>query len=340
MKKTWLKCAAFVLAAALVSPVALKAQDDKEKDKESKNIKEKKEVQQIIITRKSEKDEKVVVEINGDKVTINGKSIEEYKNSGGDINVRTNKVKDMEYLTRIPNVSGTWNFNGDGHANLVGIEANRAMLGVTTDNNDKGAVILSITKESAASKIGLKEGDIITNVDGKKIATPDELTTAIRSHKPGDKVEVTYLRDNKEQKANTELTGWKSQDFKMDMGDMNWGKVMPNIQTVPGFRTQNGQLFSYNGNTPKLGLSVQDTDDGKGVKVIEVDSESNAAKAGLKLNDVVTEVDSKAINSTDEMVKSMKENKEKVSVMFKVIRDGKTQNVEVKMPRKIQTKDL
>ena len=41
-------------------------------------------------------------------------------------------------------------------------------------------------------------GDVITKVDGKAIATADDLAGVIQSHKPGDQVKVTYLRDGKE----------------------------------------------------------------------------------------------------------------------------------------------
>ncbi|MBC7873496.1 MAG: PDZ domain-containing protein, partial [Ferruginibacter sp.] len=68
--------------------------------------------------------------------------------------------------------------------------------------------------------------------------------------------------------------------------------------------------------------------------------ESNAAKAGIKEDDIVTEVDGKAVNSTDDIVKMIKENKDKTSMMFKLQRAGKTQNIEVKMPKKIKTTDL
>ena len=86
-----------------------------------------------------------------------------------------------------------------------------------------------------------------------------------------------------------------------------------------------------------LGLSVQDTDDGKGVKVIEVDDESNAEKAGIKEDDIITEVEGKAVNSADEIAKIIKESKDKTSVMVKLTRSGKTQNIEVKIPRKLKT---
>jgi len=347
MKKNWLKIAGFVIAAALLVPVSLLAQNDEKGDKGDKATKEKKDVEQIIITRKGDKDEKTVVEINGDKVTINGKPLEEYKDKNGDISVRLNKLKDLEFLTRIPGGAGTnWNFNGNDAFKLFSGDDNHAMLGVTTEATDQGAKINDITKESAAEKMGLKEGDIITKVDDKKIENPDDLSAAIKAHKPGDKVAVTYLRDKKEQKATTELTKWKGMtgvyNFKMDPSDMNMKlrEVMPRIQGTPDVRAPYGQNFTWSGGTPKLGLSVQDTDDGKGVKVIDVDEESNAAKAGVKEDDVITEADGKTINSTDDMVKTIKESKDKVSIMLKLQRAGKTQNIEVKMPRKIKTADL
>jgi len=342
MKKTRIRFAAFVVAVALFAPVALLAQDDK-KVKEEKEVKEKKDVQQVVITRKGDKGEKVVVEIVGDKITINGKPLDEYKDKDGNISVRLNKLKD-EFLTRIPGVGLNWNSDAFDNLKFFTDDANHAMLGVTTESTDEGAEVNSVTKESAAEKMGLKEGDIITKVGDKKIEGPDDLSEAIKSHKPGDKVAITYLRDKKEQKATAELTKWKgvngygkSQNFNMDFGD-DFKKEIPRIMTMP--RTPGGQNWSWSGGTPKLGLSVQDTNDGKGVKVIEVDDESNAKKAGIKEEDVVTEVDGNPVNSTDDMVKMIKESKDKISVMVKLQRGGKTQNIEVKMPRKIKTADL
>lgn len=346
MKKTLINFVAFALVAVLLAPISVSAQDEKG----DKGVKEKKDVQQIIITHKSGKDEKVVVEIKGDKITVNGKPLEEYKDKDGDISVRLNKLKDLEYLAKVPGLSGTWNFDGNDNFKFFNQDANLAMLGVTTEKTDMGATISDITKESAAEKIGLKEGDIITKVDDKKIESPDDLSTAIKAHKPGDKVTITYLRDKKEQKATAELTKWKGlnvfgstapgQNYKLNLDGMDFNKEIPRVMTIPRTPGAPGQLWNWSGGTPKLGLSVQDTDDGKGVKVIEVDGESNAAKAGIKEDDVVTEVDGKAVNSTDDMVKQIKESKDKNSIMIKLLRSGKTQNIEVKMPRKIKTADL
>jgi len=317
-------------------PVTLLAQkDDKDKEKEQKT---KKESQQIIITRTGDKDEKIVVEVNGDKVTVNGKPIEDYK--GGDVILRRNMGRDAWAFSEGQNSwgrtspNGSYNFN----YNYVNSDSNRAMLGVTTDEADKGVEIQNVTKESGAAKAGLKEGDVITKIDDKKIESPDELTKAIRAHKPGDKVTVTYLREDKEQKVTAELGKMKGVNVytvspKVDLGNMNFDYKMPDM-VMP----RRGYAWSNSG--PKLGLTVQDTDDGKGVKVIDVDDEGTAEKAGIKEDDVITSVDGKAVNSADEVAKIIKESKDKPSVMVKLTRAGKTQNIEVKIPRKLKTADL
>lgn len=349
MKKVIIRITALMIALAFATPVELLAQDEKGDN----DGKDKKETQQIIITRKNTKDDKVVVEIKGDKITINGKPLDEYKDKDGDINVRINNLRNLELMGRISgmnNMRGFDAFEGNDNLKYFNADANHAMLGVTTETADEGAEINSVTKESAAEKIGLKEGDIITKVDDKKIENPDDLSAAIKAHKPGDKVEITYLRDKKIQKATAELTKWKGVNlfgtttpgfkFYNDMEGFDLNKEKFRELTIPRAPNAFGPGWSWSGNGPKLGLSVQDTDDGKGVKVIEVDEESNAAKAGIKEDDIVTEVDGKAVNSTDEMVKVIRESKEKTSVMIKLQRAGKTQNIEVKMPRKIKTADL
>jgi serine protease Do len=345
MKRLAVKFALAALLATFAIPAL--AQDDKkvEKDKTEKEVKEKKEVEQIIITRNSDSKEKTVVEINGDKITVNGKPIEDLKD--GDVKVHRSKYKTFDglngYSMQRARVGGGQNFNwdNDGFNLFSDVDENRAMLGVVTEEVDGGGVkVTDITDESAAKKAGIKEGDVITKINDTKIESPDQLSEVIRKQKPGDKVTVTLLRDKKEQKLTTELGKWKGVgvfnyapgQFKMDMPDYR-ELITPKIQGVP--RTS----WSMSGQ-PKLGLSVQDTDDGKGVKVLEVDHDSNAAKAGLKENDIITQFNDKEVNSADEVAKLVRENKDKVSIKLKVNRNGKTENIEVKMPRKLKTADL
>ncbi len=347
MKKICTLLISFSIVLAMLAPVSLFAQKE---DKDVKETKEKKEAQQIVITRRGGNDKKLVVEINGENITVNGKPLSDLKDMDIDINVRLNKLKDMESLTFMTPPNGRrGNMNENKQIiRMYKNDDNRPMLGVISEKADEGAKVQSITKESAAEKMGLKEGDIITKIDDKKVEGPDDLAEAIKTHKPGDKVNVTFLRNKKELKATGELSAWKGMDtfsgtgsFDMKEMDIDIEHMMPRIESMPGMRAPlGGQNWSWAGGAPKLGISVQDTDDGKGVKVIEVEEESNAAKAGIKEDDIITQVDDKAVNAVDEIAKMIREKKDNPSAKFQITRNGKSQTIEVKMPRKIRTADL
>lgn len=336
MKRNYLKLSALAIATSLIVPVAIHAQDEKDKDN-----RDKKDVEQIIITRKGDTKDKVTVEINGDKVTVNGKPMEDLKDGkitlkDGNITINRHRGSSVYSYT---SPRGNWSWN-DGNT-FFNENENMAMLGVVTERVDEGVKITDVTDESGAEKAGLKEDDIITKVDDKKIEDPDDLTKAIRDHKAGDKVTITYLRGKKEQKATAELTKWKGAEFNAmaKIPNMDF-EMMPKIQALPRTRISPGQYYGLLDNRPRLGLSVQDTEDGKGVKVIDVDDEGNGQKAGVKENDVIIGVNDKEVNSADEVAKIVRESRDKSSLMLKIKRDGKTQNIEVKMPRKLKTADL
>lgn len=324
------KIALLSLASALVAPFSLTAQE-KEKEKE----KEKKDAEQIIIMRKGDKTDKVVVELQGEKVLVNGKEI---KDGDDNITVHRTKIKDIWAY------GGNSSWNGEAFRAMAA-ETNRPMLGVTTDKVEGGVEIQEITKESGAEKAGLKKGDVIKKINDTKIETPDGLSAAIKKFKPGEKVNVTYARDKKDHTVSAELSKWKGVNvyttapgqFNFDMGDLNLG----GLQALPRARSYNyNQNWSWSGGGPKLGISVQDTEDGKGVKVLEADDDGNAYKAGIRENDVLTEVDGKAVNSADEVAKIIRESKDKTSVKMKLLRNGKTETLDVKIPRRLKTADL
>lgn len=73
-------------------------------------------------------------------------------------------------------------------------------------NGAYGAYVNSVSKDSPAEKSGIKKGDVITKIDGEQVDTATTLITSIRSHKVGDKITLTLLRDGKEQDVEVELT--------------------------------------------------------------------------------------------------------------------------------------
>ena len=342
-----------MVAALLFSatPAIVFAQNEKAKAQEDRaKAKEKTTRQQIVITRTGDENSKTLIEIDGDKVKINGKDAADLK----DINVRINDLKGTGAISFGPGQNFDFDFNPI-QPSIFRTDSNRAMLGVITDGHDKGAEIQSVSKESAAEKAGLKKGDIITKIESGKISdreieTTDDVTDAIRAHKPGDNIGITYLRNGKVERTSATLGRWKG----VNMTTMTAPRVLsgqvwrehlnervgePRMPAAP-FGQGGGNVFVTTTRGPKLGMVVQDTDEGKGVKVVDVDDEGTAHKAGVQEDDIITHVDDKAVNSADEISKMMREKKDQASVRFQVERNGKRQNIEVRIPRKIKSVDL
>jgi serine protease DegQ len=70
------------------------------------------------------------------------------------------------------------------------------LLGV---NQTSGVVVQDVVKPGPAADAGLQPGDIIVAVDGKNVATAEDLIADIEQHKPGDRVQLTVLRGNAKQ---------------------------------------------------------------------------------------------------------------------------------------------
>lgn len=90
----------------------------------------------------------------------------------------------------------------------------RAVLGITiSELNSKiakekgitavneGAVIEEVSDLSAAREAGLKKGDVIIALGGQPVKTIAQLHEQVARYRPGDKVKVTYVRDNKTSEA-------------------------------------------------------------------------------------------------------------------------------------------
>jgi S1-C subfamily serine protease len=74
-----------------------------------------------------------------------------------------------------------------------------AFLGVTgTDpsTGPGGGLVTDVQADTPAGKAGIKEGDLITAVDGKRVTSMSELASEIRRHSPGDRVVLTFTRDD------------------------------------------------------------------------------------------------------------------------------------------------
>jgi putative serine protease PepD len=89
-----------------------------------------------------------------------------------------------------------------GHAThpAIGVQAMNASAG-----GRAGALVRSVLPNSPAQQAGLRVGDVITAVGDTKVSSVDELIVAIREHKIGDSVTITYYRGGDKQTARTRL---------------------------------------------------------------------------------------------------------------------------------------
>ncbi|GAA3384314.1 S1C family serine protease [Cryptosporangium minutisporangium] len=74
--------------------------------------------------------------------------------------------------------------------------AEHATLGVSAQDTQTGtgAQLAQVTSGSAADKAGLRAGDVVTAIGDRRVTDTDGLVAAVRSHEPGESVEVTYQR--------------------------------------------------------------------------------------------------------------------------------------------------
>lgn len=147
-------------------------------------------------------------------------------NSGGPLFDSRGRI--VGVTSSIASLSGSGGSTGEGQAGSIGLgfaipinqasmiatqlidhgEAVHAALGVmvgqevaTVDKVSRlGARVQEINSGSAADKAGLKQGDIITKIDGKPVKGSLSLVGFVRQYAVGDTVELTVVRDGKEQK--------------------------------------------------------------------------------------------------------------------------------------------
>jgi len=324
------------------------------------------EYDEIVIKHKSDKDTKVSVEIKDGQVFVNGKPVAEFDDDNVSVRKKKIRVFDGQSFSfsgpgdaqgggtfYAPGPSTRFRKQGGGawsitpHAYGMDNE-DQAVLGVAYEkagDNVAGAKVKSLIKGGSAEKAGLKVGDVITKIDEIKIEESEDLAKAIHKYKPDAKVTVTYKREGKEQKVTAALGKLdaraysKSYNFNYlnpgEDGDFNF--KMPPMEQMNPMSPRN---FSWGDKSLRLGIKAQDTEDGKGVKVLDVDDESSAEKAGIKEGDIITRFDGKDVNSATALAELARESKTKTSVKISLSRAGKSQEVEVKIPRKLKTADL
>lgn len=310
-------------------------------------------------------EERVNVLIDGDKIIINGEEVGENDpriNGEGKNGVILKKMVTpgkkivKEILVEGKPLDMNSEFDLNGLTMGTPAQSNAAFLGVISEDNELGAKINEVSEASPAEKAGLHEGDIITNVNDTKITGPKDLYDAIGKYKPSEKVQISILKDGAKTKLTVELAKNKNLPQAFNFSRPNQGTTIePNWgPNTPRGRGNNGtQRFGFelpqmpelnnifgNIEKPKLGISVEDVEENEGVKISSVSGNSPAAKAGLKEDDIITEVNDKKVKDVDGIKPIIKGASEGTIFKFNITRNGKNIVIEVKIPKKLKTADL
>jgi putative serine protease PepD len=80
-------------------------------------------------------------------------------------------------------------------------EAEYPVIGanVNTGPGSSGATVVEVMGDTPAARAGLLEGDRIVAIEGERVADGISLIVAIRTHRPGETIELTLVRDGEEQ---------------------------------------------------------------------------------------------------------------------------------------------
>lgn len=334
---------AIFACSCLLSGSIATAQEKKEKKQKQ---------EEIVIKKKGNREDKVTIVIDGDKVTINGEPVTDFKddnfaiekrnfdfhNEGDDWSSRDfppiPPVPPVPPIPPLPPTPPNWNFNYDNDLQLN--SEPKAMLGVYTEKDEKGARITDVMDKSPAKKAGLIKGDIITKVDGKDITDPSSLSAAVNEYKPDDEVRIQYLRDKKEKKITIKLGEHKS----LNLRSFNYEAPEIDEDAIKEFRFKAPEMDIFSTNKPKLGMRIQDVEEGTGVKVIDIQEASAAEKAGIRKDDIITSIDGTEIKNADDAKQKIAEVRDKSSYPVNLLRNGSNITIEVKIPKKLKTTDL
>lgn len=181
----------------------------------------------------------------------------------------------------------------------------RGILGVFVDemNNARaeelglssvqGVYITRVTPGSGADEAGLRKDDVIIAINGVKTRTMPEMQEQVGRYRPGNKLTVDYYRNGKLNKAEVVLKD-KSNNTIAQAADE------ANMLTNLGFEVRN--LTREENKRLRV----------EGVKVISIYRGSTVERTNMDPGFIITKVDSKAVRSIDELIRELKESKDKV----------------------------
>ena len=206
---------------------------------------------------------------------------------------------------------------------------------------ERGVLLERIVPDSPAAKAGLKDNDVITEINGQRVEGAAQFRRMIHEIPAGRSVQFTVWRDGRAQTVGVTLG--KSEDH----GNM-WFKTaprafsfqlpkieMPEVAPMPDMDMEGFAVLA--GSRPRLGIDAEDLSgqfgayfgapDGEGVLVREVNTGSPAEKAGVKSGDVITSLNGERIRSLGDLREKLAGKRDEKTVKLGVLRN-KTRGID------------
>ena len=178
---------------------------------------------------------------------------------------------------------------------------------LNVENPNKGIVIGDVLKDSPAYKAGLKRYDVVLELNDKEVLDVNSFRNAIASMNPGEPVKLEILRDG------------KKQNVKVSLSELDTGKqASKNEAKIEDLGKKLG--FEVEPLTPEILKQLEVDKNTDGVVVIELNSNSNAAEAGLGRGDIIQEVNKQNVSNQEDFNRAIKNLKSGDSVLLKVKR--------------------
>ena len=168
----------------------------------------------------------------------------------------------------------------------------------TNLKSEEGIYVTEVARNSGAEDAGIKQGDIIKKVDNIKIGTSSDLTLAIGSKRPGDKVAITYIRNGKENKVTVSLKDQKGNTSLRSKADLSVSEKIGGEFEMLSDRVK----VSYGLNSGVIAKNIVDG--------------GELSKIGVVDNYIIMEINGKPVNSQKDIENILKNYKGTVSVVY------------------------
>lgn len=178
----------------------------------------------------------------------------------------------------------------------------------------------------------------------KKVVIVKTMDTTIVQGKADGPQKMTVIVENGKITVNGKtIEGVNLPDM---MGGVTGIPKVSNLKIVKGMpldMSKMGEAFDFIAKLddgPKMGISIEDLTEGSGAKVLEVTEGSPAAKAGIAKNDIIIGVDGATIKDVTALQEKAGTLEAGTTLNIKLMRDGKSKEVTVKIPKKVKKANI